>query len=92
MLQKQLFTLAKKRGVIPAISLDRLNYKFVDKLLEEVFELVSDLHETRKINPVELADCLVVICNCAEANGIDIEQVALEKATNDLTRKPKQCC
>ena len=86
-LQKQLYTLAQQRGVIPKIPLTQLNWKFIDKLQEEVNELIEALHIKNYIDPQELADCFIVICNCATANHIDIEEVALEKATNDVNRQ-----
>ena len=85
-LQKQLYNLAQKRGVIPNIPLSQLNWKFIDKLLEEISELIIALHTKGYIDPYELADCFIVICNCATANSIDVEDVALEKATKDVSR------
>ena len=88
-LQQQLYALAQKRGVIPEIPLIQLNYKFFDKLQEELNELIIAYHEKGYIDPYELADCFIVICNCATANSINIEDVALEKATKDVNRKKR---
>ena len=84
--QKQLWDNTLKRGVIPNIPLELLNYKFFDKLQEELNELIDAYYEKGYIDAQELADCFIVVCNCASANHIDIEDVALAKSTDDLTR------
>ena len=84
--QKQLWDNTLKRGVIPNIPLELLNYKFFDKLQEELNELIEAYYEKGYIDAQELADCFIVVCNCASANHIDIEDVALAKSTDDLTR------
>lgn len=80
--------LADKRGVIPQIPLTELNPKFIEKLEEELNELKQALNEKGYIDAYELADCFIVICNCATYNHIDIVDIALEKATKDVIRKP----
>lgn len=85
--QKQLWDNTLKRGVIPNIPLDLLNYKFFDKLQEELNELIEAYHEKGYIDAQELADCFIVVCNCASANHIDIVDTALAKSCNDLTRQ-----
>ena len=85
--QKKLYSLTQKRGVVPDVPLTKLNWLFIDKLQEEVAELIEALHTKGYIDPYELADCFIVICNCATANSINIENVALEKATKDVNRK-----
>lgn len=84
--QKQLWDNTLKRGVIPNIQLDLLNFKFFDKLQEELNELIEAYHDKGYIDAQELSDCFIVVCNCASANNIDIVDTALEKSTNDLTR------
>ena len=84
--QKQLWDNTLKRSVIPNIPLELLNYKFFDKLQEELNELIEAYHNKGYIDTQELADCFIVVCNCASANHIDIEDVALAKSTDDLTR------
>ena len=85
-LQNKIFELTKKRGVIPDAPLSKLNWLFIDKLQEEVNELIEALHIKGYIDTQELADCFIVICNIAQANHINIEDAALEKATNDVNR------
>lgn len=85
--QKQLWDNTLKRGVIPNIPLDLLNYKFFDKLQEELNELIEAYHNNGYIDAQELADCFIVVCNCASANSIDIVDTALAKSTKDLTRQ-----
>lgn len=85
-LQEKLFEQTKKRGVIPDVQLDTLNYLFIKKLREEVFELVQALYNTGRIDNSELADCYIVICNIAQANGVDIESAALQKSGEDMKR------
>ena len=87
--QKQLFELAQKRGVIPDIPLSRLNYLFLDKLQEEIDELIMSLYQNNCFDTQEVADVFIVICNLATANNINIEQEALKKTQIDVTRKPK---
>lgn len=86
-LQQTISELTRQRGVIPELPLTQLNYKFFDKLQEELNELIRAYHETGYIEKYELADCFIVICNCATANHINIADVALEKATRDVSRK-----
>ncbi|MFA5166563.1 MAG: hypothetical protein WC449_04720 [Candidatus Paceibacterota bacterium] len=85
--QKTIWQNTKKRGVIPSIPLSTLNFKFFDKLQEEVNELISAYYEHGYIDPLELADVFIVVSNCASANDIDILEYALSKSSNDLTRK-----
>lgn len=80
--------LTNARSIIPDVPLAELNPKFIEKLQEELNELQLALQQTSKIDPTELADCFIVICNCASYNQIDIVQTALIKATNDIDRKP----
>ena len=85
--QKTIFELTCKRGVIPNIPLTLLNYKFLAKLQEEMFELFEQFNNNHYIDKEELADCFIVICNIAERNNIDIEMEALTKVTKDVTRQ-----
>lgn len=85
--QKRITHLTDKRGVIPQIPLTQLNPKFVDKLQEELNELKDALQQKGYIDTNELADCFIVICNCATYNNIDIVDAAIEKVTRDVTRK-----
>jgi hypothetical protein len=85
--QKTIWKQTKDRGVIPLIPLSILNFKFFDKLQEEVNELIEAYYEKGYIDPLELADVFIVVCNCASANDIDILTAALKKSSNDLTRK-----
>jgi len=63
-----------------------LNYKFFDKLQEELNELIEAYHNKGYIDAQELADCFIVVCNCASANNIDIVDTALDKSTKDINR------
>lgn len=85
--QKTIWQQTKDRGVIPLIPLSVLNFKFFDKLQEEVNELITAYYDKGYIDPLELSDCFIVICNCASANDIDIVESALSKSSMDLTRK-----
>jgi len=84
--QKQLWDNTLKRGVIPNIPLELLNFKFFDKLQEELNELVEMYYNKGYIDAQELADCFIVVCNCASANNIDIVDTALDKSTKDINR------
>jgi len=84
--QKQLWNNTLKRGVIPNIPLDLLNFKFFDKLQEELNELIEAYHNKGYIDMQELADCFIVVCNCASADNIDIVDTALDKSTKDINR------
>lgn len=88
-LQRRLYNLTQKRGVIPDLPLNKLNWKFFDKLQEELNELIEAYHKKGYIDKEELADCFIVICNTAERNSINIEEAALEKATKDVDRKKR---
>ena len=86
-LQQMVYQLCNQRGVIPNIPLVQLNPKFISKLQEEFFELDECLKTKNYICTDELADCIIVLLNCATANGIDVEQIVLDKATKDVSRK-----
>ena len=86
--QQKIWELCLKRGVIPDIGITALNHLFIDALQEEVNELTMNLFEKGYFTREEVADVYIVICNMASANGLDIEDIALEKATKDVTRKP----
>lgn len=83
--QQKLWNNTIARGVIPSLPLAQLNYKFIDKIRKEFFELVASL-ENGLFNETELADLFIVICNCATRNGIDIFKIALDKSESDKER------
>ena len=86
-LQKEIVQLVNKRGVIPDIPLSELNPLQLAKLTEEVNELLDAHSETGYIDTYELADVAIVIFVLADHNGIDLEDVMLEKAHRDVSRK-----
>lgn len=87
--QQKIWQLVNQRGVIPDVSQRKLYKQILIKLDEEVEELWRSFHITKQLDPFEIADVYIVICNAASAINIDIESIALAKASADVYRKPK---
>lgn len=72
-----------KRGLITP---NTTRKEFFDKLKEEVFELEAYEYQNHRIDPLELADVILVCFNISKHYNIDIEKELKRKIEINFNR------